>query len=983
MKPLKLEFTAFGPYATTQKIDFTNLKNSNMFVITGPTGSGKTTVFDAISFALYGSASGSDRDADMFRSDFASDSIETSVNFEFEIRGIKYIINRKPRQYRPKLRGQGLRKIESAVTLTCPDQVYSAQAEVSDKIEQILGLSRDQFKQIVLLPQGEFKKLLISDSRSKEEIFRKIFNTANIKRVQEQMRTETAALKRKVEDAELQIETILASYSNISNSRGLQRFKSNVNINRQDLSIVVTQLNEKASEIQKTIEAEQLHQQMQVELKHLKQDKIKLEAESDRYQLYNDFIVNLKDVIAFQNITTSQVKLHDTELQTTNDLQQFEVKLAEVKQSSIESEFKQAKAKYQQLDTIRKSQAVLEQQLGLIKSEQQNLNQISDYQQQIVEKQQRLVVESENNQQLQAKLTIIQQNLVTIENYQAELEQLNLELQTVDKLITVKTELDQINNQLNANTKAAEQLNNKHQLEVTRLIELRKNYISAQAGSLAQALTANQPCPVCGSLEHPNPATLGSQDVTEQQIQSQEQIVSDANKQLSEILSKINVDTALVTKLKVEYSIDDRDYQQQKQLIINKITKLTTTISELQATSHLQQAEQQLEANQQQITSLNSQLAALQLTIENLNQQLSLSASELAAESSLNQQLETTKATINQISSNYEKVSTDFNNQLRNIDLYQTNIKLLNQKITETKLQMADNSVLLTALEHKHGHQLLVQYLEMLKQESQIRNQLDNYKRKVELTNQKISELTQAVENHISVDLAKIKAESQLIAEKLNKYSSLEDQYKLLNSKLESELENLLKIEQRSQASLKRYKIIADVSDIANGKTVSKISFERYMLSIYFKQIIERANIYFKTMTNNRFELEYKQPQGGRAAQGLDLNIIDNYTSKVRDVKSLSGGESFKAALAMALGLSDIVQMNSGGVQIDTIFIDEGFGSLDIDSLNTAIDTLIQIESEGRMVGIISHVEELKNQISNKIEVNPSPSGSQLTAYFN
>lgn len=982
MKPINLKFTAFGPYPTTQTVDFNTLQNSNMFVIAGPTGSGKTTIFDAISFALYGSASGSERASDMFRSDFADDGDETSVEFTFEVRGEQYTIIRKPAQYRPKLRGSGFRKIEAAVTLTTPSDVYTNVSEVSSKIEELLGLSKDQFKQIVLLPQGEFKKLLVSDSRSKEEIFRKIFNTANIKRVQEQMRMETAELKRKIEDAELQIATILSNYPKIVTSSRLKLFQTNVTSNSQALSTKVETLSAELNQVNKLIEADREQRRIEKSLIEYQQKLAELEAKSEHYQLASDFLSNLQPTLEYQQASQQLQALKSELTNAQTELAELNTKLQTLNASQTEAEYNRAKAEFDNLEVLRSKKRTLEQTLTVIADQKAKLQTIEQYRTQANEKLTMRDQQVDLQTSLTKRLMAAKDAILKLEALTREYQSLEQVVQTLTNNVRVTTEIGQIEHKLEQLLLRANDLNIDYKSKSEQLISLRTSYFSAQAGNLAQTLVHNQPCPVCGSLEHPSPAILTDNQVTLEAIDDQEQIVNQTLAKLQVKTSEIDVNKALIAKLKSEYQLEDIDYKQQLDTVSTQLETLDSEIKKLDSQSQVTKLEEELRASALVIAELTSEINSYQLMSEKLEEQVTMEASELASAHKLQQDLEQIDERIEQTTADYNRLSQLLNQETRTRDNLVTMIKLLEEsKIKNGELQAIAETTI-EKLTSEYSAQTLIKYQQMLAREQAIRTDFEEYRQNLQLTEQKIIEFTELRANYQSVDLQSLESEFAQLRSALKQYSSLWDDYKVLSSKISDDLKALVKIESKSSRDIERYQLIADVSDIANGKTISKISFERYMLAIYFKQIISRANIYFKTMSNNRFELEYKQPHGGRSAQGLDLNIIDNYTSKVRDVKSLSGGESFKAALAMALGLSDIVQMNSGGVQIDTIFIDEGFGSLDSDSLNTAIDTLIQIEREGRMVGIISHVEELKNQINNKIEITPSPSGSSLVVNF-
>ncbi len=983
MKPIKIEFTAFGPYAQTETVDFSKMTNSNMFIITGPTGSGKTTIFDAMSFALYGSASGSDRSNDMFRSDFAKDTVETEVTFEFISNNIVYKITRKPAQYRPKLRGEGMRKIDASVKLEFKDQVYTSMIEVTSKIEEIIGLTKEQFKQIVLLPQGEFKKLLVSDSRSKEEIFRKIFNTSHIKRIQENLRVESSQLKRQIEDSELKINTFLSQYSNVTNSKQLTYAQTNAKLNYEQLVAHKLEIDSELELVETKLDKEKTYQQNVIELNQVKTELANYEQNKSKYQLYSSFIDNVPVLINYQNDINSleKSKLNLSQYQTNNQELEKQLEASTHKLNETELQLEASKVQYDELDSKRANVNQLERKLELIVEQLELKQLINQYQtkldNQLTSKDSLIVV----NEQLKQKASQITAN---IEQYDINVNQINkLEqnIEVVSKKLQVTQEINSLNNKVTDNMEQGRLLTEQLELETNALSNLRISYFSAQAGNLAKQLEDDTPCPVCGSTNHPQPATTVDSDTTIEVINEQETIVGQINHKLSKISSLIEVDKALSNKLTSEYQIDDCDYNQELQ-------KLNETKSQLVAVNNnldidIEAINQQLTTNNNQIQNITTEIENTKYMIEQSTKKITLDEEQLSAKQRLETEFKTQLELIASISTNYQLIADNYQRLKSTNDKLQSNITFNNELVIKVQLEIDELTNLITNFESNFEQQQLQDYVQMLPNQALIQKEYNDYLTNKALLENQLRELMKATTSYATIDTASLQSKLTVLYNEQKIYQQLTTDYHAYLSRLNTDIKAIADIESSIKSTYQKYQVVADISDVANGKTISKISFERYMLSIYFKQIITRANVYFKTMTNNRFELEYKSPAKGRSAQGLDLNIIDNYTTKVRDVKSLSGGESFKAALSMALGLSDIVQMNSGGIQIDTIFIDEGFGSLDIDSLNTAIDTLINIESEGRMVGIISHVEELKNQVSNKIIITPSTSGSSLKTNFN
>ncbi len=981
MRPIKLTFTAFGPYPQTTTIDFTNLKSSNMFVISGPTGSGKTTIFDAIVFALYGGASGSDRSSDMFRSHFAADDILTEVEYTFLLNDEQYKINRTPSQSRPKLRGEGLRTIEGTVALTFNSTIISKHKEVSEYINQLIGLTREQFKQIVLLPQGEFKKLLVSDSKNKEEIFRKIFNTTMINSIQNKMKEDSSNLRQQIENIQLQTEAILSNYQNITTSDKLQMYLNSIKLNYKDVSDYVTKLATEITDSKRQIDIYHHQNNTLKELESIKFELGKLKSKEQEHERNQLFLNNVQTLTNYKSLKSKKA---DLKLQTDSlhmDISKLKSELKQLNNNNITSLFEQSKTEYETISELRVELDKCNQTLNKIENERQILKSINNI--------------KLNCEQLQIIKQTIKQNI--IENEQNLVKQITINQQceaSRDKLKTlndIRESLNIIYKQImekNENITQSEQLINKIEQTNLTLNDLRKNYLSAQAGTIAKSLKNGERCPVCGSKSHPLIAKVTKSDVTLQQLDEQQKSLDLLTTKLQSINFQIEKNNLLIIEHKLKISEEDELNDKQAydiQFITNLLNENMQSIDEVESDIRAIKYVD-ISIFEEQITNLNNELSTNNGKIDMLNKQyeelqakLTLSPQVVNSYDQISDKSMQITNKINNIYETHNELQKQVNEHTNKLAVYQTELKNKNQLLTSNSAQICSLNEQLNEFDIAFNEQ----YVSWLDDEQTIRKQYNSYLQQTNLLKNQITILNDQIKEFIVIDISKLEQRVKSLNLTFKSYEQILHIYQKLETTVVNDYQKIKLIEKDVKTLTNKYQVIADISDIINGKTSSKVSFERYMLSLYFKKIIIQANVYFSQMTNNRFALIYKDNTRGNVAKGLDLDIIDNYTTKIRDVKSLSGGESFKAALSIALGLSDIMQMESGGIIVETMFIDEGFGSLDNESLESVIDTLIDIQSEGRLVGLISHVDGLKNQINNKIIVEQTTKGSKLTTKFN
>ena len=1036
MRPIKLTISAFGPYASKQVIDFEELKGRNIFVISGKTGAGKTTIFDAISYALYGEASGESRETDSLRSHFADDNTETYVELEFELRGEKYTVNRVPKQKKKKARGEGYTEKSADATLTLPDgKVITKVKNVTDKIIEILGITREQFKQIVMLAQGEFKKLLLADSVEREGIFRKIFNTYDFEKIQAELKDKAANLSKNRTKSKHEMEI------NLKNIKGEHDIVIDEYV---DFPLVIEKLKdllERDNNIYKTLneEGKEVDNKLQVKNQEkaiietnnnlLKEKEIITKALEELLSKEDEYKNKAKAIIDGKNakeVKYIEDKLIETTKKLTKREEDYNLSLKNIDSLKLEQE------EANKLLQIEESKECDREKLSV---EINNLNKLEE---KIIE------LDSLNNKVMHLKQSAENSKLQIINN-KKETEELKkskeekeLQLKDIATLETKKVELesdikaknktlDEVrelfkvirsfqNTYIEHNNKAKEY--KEFEVEYKKVKENYEKmddlYKKEQAGILASKLQENEPCPVCGSTNHPNKATIkenlkiptkeelkvAKENLDKLEKENLEKInnlttlnsnkttyLEQVNNHLSMLSATLNIDktfnseTAKVVKnLGTELkSVIDKlkdellkviDKISLKEKIEKELNLITTTINEReQSLIKLEECEKNYTTElTQNITKIDEYKKEIPENITDLK--------------TLNNLIEVKTKELNISKEKLAKLRLENENLAKKLEGENSTSKEINKSIEELKLEIANNQTNFNEaikeqgfdnIEDYENAKLKISMVEVLEKE------VENYNSELKLTKAKQEDIINKTKDIVFMDITTIDEEIRSIQ---NNKKELESKLRELHAIIvgnKTILKNVENLNIEFKEIEEEYKVVGELADLANGKKAPYISFERYILASYFEDIIEAANIRLEKMTGDRFSLIRKTSKSKGAGQkGLELEIYDNYTDSSRDVSSLSGGESFKASLSLALGLSDIVQSNAGGVSLDTMFVDEGFGTLDPQSLDNAIDSLLELQRGGRLVGIISHVEELKERIDAKLEVTSTSKGSKV-----
>ncbi len=990
MKPLVLELNAFGPYAGKQVIDFSFLSGSSLFLITGPTGAGKTTVFDAITFALYGRASGESRkDVEELKSHFASPAETCYVKLTFLLHGEQYIIERKPKQQRV-VRGGGISTANGDALLTMPNgKTVSGITEVSARIETLLGLDYNQFRQIVMLPQGEFKRLLEAESKQKQIIFRKIFSTELFNIAEAKLKERRDALKQKLDRVTDALATHAAMIQSGDYPPLVQALSGSslhypsvigcvdaLMLQDEDaLARVKQELDLLLAERGKTDPAAaRLSNSRLDRMDSLSRQKVSLDAQAPAQQSRSGRLVLAR--------RAKELWFIERDIQSAAQRAALtEASLPGIAASIDTCAKRLSKAK----DALAATKREQERQAGLI-ARRAGFEQLRQ--------------SFERVERLQQELATLQKKQRAQAGYVKTIDLLIARFEAKNRLDRAQTRTVALENLCAA---IADYLSaaGEYQSHNTQYGTEFSRFLAGQAGVLASRLSEGVPCPVCGSAHHPAPAP-GAEDVpTEaalQTLKSQTDKLYTAQMSLygdikayaaalrtMECPENIPSDDALVTcrneltalymeaKSKRDALKDDYDAicvrAADELLALNMADD-----ARLYDPDYLSERKTQIERESASVAQTLEQLVAQAEEVRSTIPSDMKTPEELLAQTKQNElEIERIEQNARLAQGEFVAASGEFER------LSETERGAKQQLAEAVRLQKDKEQELLQRLalhgfarwEDAQSHLLTDEQYAALEAE------IAAYADTLAKTDAELMVLKKECEGVQRIDVAavekRLEALSHLIGELDAQKTALSSRIDA-NARAVSRLRALLADAKTDETA---YGDVAALYQLAKGDNAAKISFERYVLGAYFSDVIRAANHWLHDMTGGKYILRHKQDRlKGGAAAGLDLAVLDAGTGQERTVGTLSGGESFKASLALALGLADVIQSYSGGVSIETMFIDEGFGSLDDLSRERAVDTLFELEKTGRLIGIISHVAELKERIPARLEVHTTTKGS-------
>ena len=925
MKPLKLTMSAFGSYAGKNVIDFTG-QQQGIFLITGDTGAGKTTIFDAITYALYNQTSGGERNGNMMRSQYARPETETYVELEFLYRGQTYRVRRNPDYKITKTLKNGKireQKVPHSVELTLPDgTVFPEKKNATDaKIIEILGLTADQFSQIVMIAQGDFLKLLYTKSDERKMIFSKLFRTDIYWKIQENLRRKSMEMDERIQE----------------NDRAFEQEKSRIILLPESEELPLDELVERLRERLKDALKEQNLRRANVE---------ELNKKITKYEEINKLFVSLEKIRQNgKELEARQVESKERRQQIENALKADKVLVAEqqnLRQQQTVEQSVQAIAKME--ETLTNNQEMFETlktQLQEVEAEQKR--EAADIQKKMLALEQSFpsyeALQNARSEEQQAKKVWEDLGKTSEESFhkkEAGIAALK-EQQKQQEQVVEQTKKNWEQTSLSASESAKHY---EHMYEA---------FLKEQAGILAENLSAGCPCPVCGSTVHPDPAKLSDHAVTELEVEQAKKTRAAVEEKRDMAYAAFEAEKTEKQKLAQAVEKEEADFvlaqtiakQQRKEAEQNYVSlqKIAEQIREKLVYPSLAEAKKQYAAMQKALEAAEQEIERKRQKVSELAEAMNTLKGQKLAE-------EENQKTAKKLAVKTEKEYA---------------------KLLEKSGFVSEETYHLAILPERSRSKLE-------REEKEYESQCLRQQSEQKLLEKQVSGKTYTDTSELNEQL---KAEKQALKETEKTYMELHTAYENDRSVLQNcavYLEKGKKLESEDQ-------VIKSLSKTANGRLSgsAKIDFETYIQRQYFKQIIHEANKRLLTMSNHQFILKLKEEAntGRKTNEGLDLSVYSLVTDSERDVKTLSGGESFLAALAMALGLSDIVERSAGAIHPDMMFIDEGFGSLDAQSRQQAIEVLAELAGDSRMVGIISHVTELKEQIDRKLVVSRTDKGSR------
>jgi len=1000
MRPLKLTMCAFGSYASQQEVDFAKLGQSGLYLITGETGAGKTTIFDAISFALYGRASGTSRDEyAMLRSDFAEEKARTFVELMFASGDNIYTVRRV------------IKKTGQDVTLTLPDGTNLAGTRnVNARIEEVIGLNRDQFAQILMIAQNDFLRFLQSDTSSRGEILRSIFGTGALRifqqRLKDMIRDEEAARKLILHDfARYNVDVykrdeVFAEWKSIVKAdkivlKELTAQVDGFDMQRQELAANIAmsvELKNKFAELDRSNIAQAGHIAQVEAIETLKKRVSRGEA-----ALYK--VKPLADAahVAIANYSNTQLALETARQQ----------------QHAAECEMKMITATIESLPALDKAQetyTIVEKEWASATRSLEKLTTLQKHQENITAKGINLLKKRAELDIMAGKLNALPQ----LESIQTEQSLISEDLMgsedKLKKLQKAQVDFAEINSKRALLTKEQSEFETLCQVVDTVAIKcdgIEEVFLRNQAGVLAHNLTEGEQCPVCGAVEHPNPAKLSPGDVTETDLNK-------AREARNKAQQKREAKAAVCSGMKLEIDTLVRQFAEDVKLLLPEATKenvatlleeniLTSkkTIHELTgAKIKVGQVLAELVTYQktlaEQINELNRHIATEQGEVDALTKRFHEDATDILPNGfdinllstlctqvesevcSLTTRMNSEKHTLDCLVKNWNEVTirkgaaeSALNSAITLVteraetEQVQRTICSQTQQVYEAALQIdgfIDDAGYKTAL-------LTEQVL------TEFKVQVSDYDKYSEQLTYTITRLQNEIEGKEPPDIPALLEKEICIAEQIKSLIIQQDEIKHRLHRTESALAELHAAAAKLDKTDKSYSNILQLSNTANGK----LDFETFAQMAYFDRVLRAANQRLQVMSQSRYMLRRKTEKGdGRARTGLDIEVFDAYTGKARSSSSLSGGESFMASLSLALGLSDVVQQSAGGIRLDAMYIDEGFGTLDVDVLELAIKTLTEMAGSNRIIGIISHVTELRERLDRQVHVEKTTAGSRI-----
>jgi len=1020
MKPISLTIEAFGPYRDSVTLDFGALQDHSMFLISGPTGAGKTSILDAMVYALYGEPSGEVRKTDAIRSDFAEPERMTRVDFSFAIGEAQYRVERLPKQLVAKKRGTGMREQNASATVYEMKDgewkvIATSAAAIRDTVQRIIGFRKDQFLQVVLLPQGEFRKLLVASTSEREELLHTLFRTELYRKLQE-------ALKAAYDDAKAGIEANLTKQAALIQSiphdeetivltaqhvrellANREPYRDGLVVKRDEAVAEVEQFNALRKEWAVYNQAQQSLTEAASKLDLVKarewersslHEKVQfLTSLTPTYELYKQFsdkqsaLETLETALSDAKKGVEIASQQESKCTEAHEVLASQAETIQAKRTTL-AQLRQQSEKFDELALLNKELTTLKRNLETQDREKSDAE--LQAQHKLVADLEVALVEARKQFQANSK------DLEGIPRIQEQLSQ----LQRYSELLGQK---EKIEHDIDGKDRSLAVIDESVQSSKVQLERLEHLMAEGRAFELVHLVVDNEPCPVCGSTEHPQLASKPELYPTKEEIEAARAVRDGAlQKQASEIGQK----ETLVIRL---HELDEEVKEQ-----VTKFTSLIDGFSE----DTFDSIQQDLLSQMEELTALRSDTEQLSKTIATNEDKLSGAKETLAklemAHKELLESLHDLEIQLSSVQAKIDALSkilptTDFDAWNKQIESLETEINAYDEQVEvcERNLEAARKQLnaqrgrqeTLSVQVEEETNNLDIIYKEYIKSLQSISvgevdfvetlgdyKGLDTFRTELHVLDEDFNKAQAVYDAALKVAKSIVEPSATVSDEVYD--AAVERRDTLVGNlaawdketkHIETTLASLEELDVAMGEARNEVEFLSRLNDLANGgeQGFKNVTFERYVLGAILDEVVYAANLRLQKMSRSRYSLERSDyTGGGRGKQGLDLAVMDAFTGQSRPANTLSGGETFLASMALALGLADVIQSYAGGIHMDTMFIDEGFGTLDPDTLELAMETLVQLQSSGRLIGMISHVPELKTRIPAHLEVTRGDDGS-------
>ncbi|MGM9874281.1 MAG: AAA family ATPase [Bacilli bacterium] len=1030
MKPIKLVLNNFGPYRGQNEIDFTKF-SSNLFVISGPTGGGKTFLFDAISYALYSKTSTSRREEDSLKCLYSTDEESSYVEFSFSINSNVYLVHKEPKQLIAKKRGQGVKEHGPSGTLYINDKLYSSKiSEINTKIKEIIGLDYGDFKMTMMVAQGEFYELINADTEKRKEIFRKILKTQYIDDFIVAIKNKYLSLKDELKNKENEIVTNMKNIETLSPSLNdyLKKDDLSYELRKDELDLEVENLNKevnalkaKKDEINKLMDLNKsLYSEFETKNKQ-KEDYLNKLQIIEKLDLDKPLIEQYRKIVSTYDKCHNIISSYESFIKKTNTKNEYLKNKEEIKKALSKDKESKEKASKELADFETKyneSMKTMDNDILSINKEKDafisfkknlfefnSLNKRIDCDNKQIEEYSKklnsLIANKETTNKLLSDVDYFKQKddyTNMLKDEEIKFNKLKIVEKSIEDLKTKQQEIIDLNKKIEKYSLLCQEKNKE-------VYHIRDEYYSCALYSLSSKLEDNKPCPLCGSTSHPHIFScdkkneVSQEDVhrVEEEFNSLENIRKECNAKKDVIEGSMNQSiNEIVALLGLNSSIDiENQFLNIKNNNIKSISDIKTKINIAKENIDKQNRynKEFIKINEE-ITKTNNEIVLLKSDINSSKEKIELIKID---ENTFNKFTDLNEIyfdnKINKIKDEKIQLTNQLNNKKESLNNIERNISLLHNN-----LNSIENNILNL---NKEIDELETKYLEGLKESSyhsieEMKNQMisselkKEYEQKIKqfdnsylINKNKIEEYKEnKIDEYVITDLSIYSNKINELKEQLEETDNIYNKYYSMNQNNKKMIHNIKEIYKDIKDKVILENDLRKIYLTASGDLTNKekINFEVYYQSLIFEDILNLASSKFLKMSDGRFKMMKSQSLSKKSQSGLDIDVLDYYSGQVRSASSLSGGETFQASLALALSLSEIIQAKAGGIELNSMFIDEGFGTLDKDNLELTKRTILEVSaSTSRTIGIISHIEEIEKDIPNKIIVTKTVNGSNIT----